>query len=102
MNVVQTAVLQGVDRHRSTGTAVTATPAGFTAQLVLQLLCLPHDYRFGVCRVGQLAVVAGVWAFQLLVSPLWLGKFRFGPAEWLWRTLTYVKLQPMVRRAEPC
>jgi len=25
-------------------------------------------------------------------------RFRFGPAEWLWRSLTYLSLQPMRRR----
>jgi uncharacterized protein len=45
----------------------------------------------------QLLVVAGVWTFQLIVSPIWLRYFRFGPAEWLWRSLTYWKRQPMVR-----
>jgi uncharacterized protein len=33
------------------------------------------------------------------VSPIWLQHFRFGPAEWLWRTLTYGQLQPMRREA---
>jgi uncharacterized protein len=43
----------------------------------------------------QLLVVAAIWAFQLIVSPLWLARFRFGPAEWLWRSLTYWRAQPM-------
>jgi uncharacterized protein len=30
-------------------------------------------------------------------SCAWLSHFRFGPAEWLWRSLTYGKLQPMRR-----
>jgi uncharacterized protein len=34
---------------------------------------------------------------QLIVSPLWLKHYRFGPVEWLWRTLTYMKRQPMRR-----
>jgi len=34
---------------------------------------------------------------QTLVSHLWLARFRFGPAEWLWRSLTYGKAQPMRR-----
>ena len=35
----------------------------------------------------QLIVVAAIWAFQLVVSQAWLGSYRFGPAEWLWRSL---------------
>ncbi|MDR3633239.1 MAG: DUF418 domain-containing protein [Isosphaeraceae bacterium] len=36
-----------------------------------------------------------VWAFQLWLSPVWLASFRYGPAEWVWRSLTYGKLQPL-------
>jgi uncharacterized protein len=42
-----------------------------------------------VDRTGQFAVAAGIWALQLLASPLWLRYFRYGPAEWLWRSLAY-------------
>jgi uncharacterized protein len=45
----------------------------------------------------QLLFVAAVWLVQLIVSPLWLSRFRFGPAEWLWRSLTYGQRQPMRR-----
>jgi uncharacterized protein len=40
-------------------------------------------------------VMAGVWAVNLIWSPLWLKYFQFGPAEWVWRSLTYWKKQPM-------
>ena len=40
-------------------------------------------------------VVIGIWIFQLLFSVAWLKKYRFGPAEWLWRSLTYRKRQPL-------
>lgn len=40
-------------------------------------------------------VVLGVWVFQLVFSSLWLHFFRFGPLEWLWRSLTYWKIQPL-------
>lgn len=33
-------------------------------------------------------IVIGVWALQLVWSPLWLRRFRMGPAEWGWRCLT--------------
>ncbi len=48
-------------------------------------------------RVQLLAVVAGIFVIQMIVSPLWLSVFRFGPFEWLWRSLTYWRLQPMRR-----
>ena len=43
-------------------------------------------------------LVLGIWLFQLLVSPIWLKNFLFGPLEWLWRCLTYGRLQPFVRK----
>lgn len=42
-------------------------------------------------------VVAAIWIFQLIVSPIWLRHFRFGPLEWCWRSLTYWRKQPMRR-----
>jgi uncharacterized protein len=44
-------------------------------------------------------VVLAIWVAQLIISPLWLRHYRFGPVEWLWRTLTYMKRQPMRRAA---
>ena len=40
-------------------------------------------------------VVVAIWIFQLIVSPIWLRHFRYGPLEWCWRSLTYWKRQPM-------
>ncbi len=40
-------------------------------------------------------VMAGVWAVNLTWSLIWLKYFQFGPAEWVWRSLTYWKRQPM-------
>jgi uncharacterized protein len=48
---------------------------------------------------GQLGVVAAIWVFQLIVSPIWLRHFRFGPAEWCWRSLTYWRRQAMRRQS---
>ena len=54
-----------------------------------------------VDRVGQAGVVVAVWAVQLVASPLWLRRFRYGPAEWAWRSLTYGTRLPLRRaRAE--
>jgi uncharacterized protein len=46
-------------------------------------------------RITQFIVVVSVWILQLLWSRPWLNKYRFGPLEWVWRSLTYMKRQPM-------
>jgi uncharacterized protein len=43
----------------------------------------------------QLGIVLAIWIVQLVASPMWLARYRFGPAEWLWRSLTYGERQPM-------
>ncbi len=61
-----------------------------TNYLLQTILCTTLFYGHGlgwfgsVDRVGQIGVVAAVWAVQLAASPLWLHWFRFGPAEWAW------------------
>lgn len=45
-------------------------------------------------------IVFAIWAVQLVISPIWLRHFQFGPAEWLWRYMTYGK-KPPFRREEP-
>ena len=48
-------------------------------------------------RVDQARLVILIWIIQLIVSPIWLSVFRFGPFEWLWRSLSYGKLQPILK-----
>lgn len=61
-------------------------------------------YGFGlglfgsVNRIGQLAIMVLIWAIQLAIAPWWLARFRYGPLEWGWRTLTYLSPQPLLRR----
>jgi uncharacterized protein len=75
----------------------------FTNYLMQTVICTTIFYGHGfglfgsVPRAGQFLIVLAVWAFQLWFSTFWLARFRFGPAEWLWRTLTYLKPQPMRR-----
>ena len=65
------------------------------------IICITIFYGHGLGlfgqmeRTGQVLVVLAVWAFQLIISPIWLKHYRFGPLEWFWRSLTYWKLQPM-------
>lgn len=45
----------------------------------------------------QWAIVVGVWALQLIWSPMWLSRFTMGPFEWLWRRLSYGRDLPLRR-----
>ena len=52
--------------------------------------------KFGALERYQLLfVVFSMWSINLILSPIWLHYFRFGPVEWAWRSLTYWKRQPM-------
>jgi uncharacterized protein len=46
-------------------------------------------------RIQLLYVVLPIWIAQLILSPIWLRHFRFGPMEWVWRSLTHWRRQPM-------
>jgi uncharacterized protein len=55
--------------------------------------------RFGLLRPAPvLALGVAVYVMQMQLSSLWLRQYRFGPIEWLWRTLMYGVRQPMKRR----
>ncbi|MEM7569390.1 MAG: DUF418 domain-containing protein [Pseudomonadota bacterium] len=55
-------------------------------------------YVLKVGFVGLTLIAFSVFAFQAALSWLWLQRFRYGPAEWIWRCLTYGQLLP-IRRA---
>jgi uncharacterized protein len=63
-----------------------------------------YGYGFGMFgRVGVTPVIVWGTAFyiaQLAFSRWWLGRFRFGPFEWVWRSLTYGRRQPILYRRE--
>jgi len=50
-----------------------------------------------VDRAGQMLIVVGIWLFLLVLAPLWLRFFQYGPVEWLWRWATYGD-RPRLRR----
>ena len=62
---------------------------------VLLLTVLLADVA--VNRSGILLFCLGVWVLQLWWSQAWLSRFRFGPAEWLWRVATYRRGQRLRR-----
>ena len=72
----------------------------YLAQTVIGLIVLTvllGDFDI-VNRGLVLVFVIAVWALQLWWSQAWMGRFLFGPAEWLWRVATYRSGQPLRRR----
>ena len=80
----------------------TALSNYFLQTIICTLFFYGHGLGFfgWLSRKEQFVFVVGVWIVQLIVSIFWLKLFRFGPFEWIWRCLTYRKLQPMMRGSE--
>ena len=61
-------------------------------------------YGYGLGLYGRVGVAAGlpmtlaIFMVQVFLSRWWLQRFRMGPIEWVWRTASYGRLQPMLVR----
>jgi len=72
----------------------------FTNYILQSIIGTLVFFGYGLGMYGQVdrtflaMLTLAVWTFQILLSLWWLGRFRFGPLEWLWRSLTYRRLQP--------
>ncbi len=96
--LVERGVLSGVTR-----VLANAGRMALTNYLCQTLICTTIFYWYGFGLFGtfnnvqRLGVVLAVYGVEAAWSTWWLSRFRFGPMEWLWRTLTYWKPQPMRR-----
>jgi uncharacterized protein len=69
--------------------------------LLQSVICTMIFYSYGLGLFGTvgparlLLPTVGIYAVQTIVSSWWLEHFRFGPAEWVWRSLTYGRAQEM-------
>jgi uncharacterized protein len=76
-----------------------------TTYLTQSLISVTLFYHFGLGWYGHatypgvFAITVVVFSAQMCVSVWWLNRFRFGPMEWVWRSMAYLKRQPM--RREP-
>ena len=72
-----------------------------TNYLLQSIICTTIFYGYGLALYGRIGVAAGIvlamtiYLLQVLFSRWWLHHFRYGPMEWLWRTLTYGHRQPI-------
>ncbi|MGN6278970.1 MAG: DUF418 domain-containing protein [Sphingomonas sp.] len=76
----------------------------FSNYLGTTIVCTTLFYGYGFGLYGELSraslycVVVLIWLTMLIWSAPWLARFRYGPFEWLWRSLARRRLQPMVRQ----
>lgn len=74
-----------------------------TNYLLQSIVCTLIFYGYGLGLFGKVGAAAGlgltilIYLLQIPFSHWWLSRFSYGPAEWLWRSLTYLKPQPMRR-----
>lgn len=72
-----------------------------TNYLLQTVICTTLFYGYGFRLYSKIGIAGGIlltmviYAIQIPLSKWWLSRFRFGPMEWLWRSATYLKLQPM-------
>jgi uncharacterized protein len=99
-------IVRGMQSPSLSGGLRLLAPAGrmaltnYLAQSVV-LTFIFSGYGLGyfeqLSRAWQVPVVLGFYALQVAASHWWLGRFRFGPMEWLWRAATYLQWPPMRR-----
>jgi len=71
--------------------------------LTQSIVCTLIFYGYGLGLFGKVGHAAGIaltfviYLLQIPLSHWWMKRFYYGPAEWLWRSLTYLKPQPMKR-----
>ena len=65
-----------------------------THSLVALIIFVLLGYWGQLARHELYYIVFAVWAVQIVLSPIWLKHFHFGPVEWLWRYLTYGQAPP--------
>ncbi|MEO6499426.1 MAG: DUF418 domain-containing protein [Mucilaginibacter sp.] len=76
---------------------------GLTTYMLQTLFGLVYFYHFGFGMAGRLGLAQAVgsgmlfYMIQVIIARWWMSRFRFGPVEWAWRSLTYLKWQPMLK-----
>lgn len=79
----------------------------FTNYLMQSVICTTIFYGYGfgqferLTRTQQMGIVVAIWTFQIVFSWIWLRIFRIGPLEWIWRSFSYLRFQPFLRRRVP-
>ncbi len=88
-------------KTRSVGIFASAGKMALSVYLTQSIILTLIFYSYGLGLFNTIGIAAAqllaltIFALQVLISILWMRNFRFGPFEWLWRSLTYRKMQLM-------
>lgn len=100
-------ILLALERERSRAILAHLAPVGRMAlsnYLLQSVICSLLFYSFGLGLYDKLGPAAGalltvaIFTAQIGLSRAWFTRFQFGPVEWLWRSLTYGRSQPMRKK----
>ena len=75
----------------------------YLAQSIVLVFAFSH---YGLGLWGRISpsvawpLIIAFYAIEVAWSNWWLANFKFGPAEWIWRSMTYGKLQPMIKETK--
>jgi uncharacterized protein len=78
---------------------------GLTSYLSQSVFGIWLFYGIGLGLIGRIGLASGIalglafYVLQVFLSRWWLQRFSMGPVEWLWRTATWFRLQPLARPA---
>lgn len=81
---------------------------GLTVYLTQTVFGLGIFYGIGLGMLGKMGVAAAIgwgvafFVVQIILARAWMRRLTMGPVEWLWRSLTYFKLQPIRQKAHTC
>jgi uncharacterized protein len=65
---------------------------------VLDLLGSGYGFGLRIRPLFYLPAALLLFGLEAAASSAWLARYRYGPLEWLWRSLTYARIQPLARR----
>ncbi len=92
--------------HRRLEPLAAAGRMALSNYITQSIVCTLIFYSYGLGLFGQVGAFVGlllsltIWLVQLVISVVWLKRFRFGPLEWVWRSLTYGAPQTMVPKTQ--
>ena len=96
-------LVQKEEWHRRLAPLANVGRSSLSNYVFQSVICTLIFYNYGLGLIGRVDLPLGliltvvIFLVQIWLSKWWFDRYQFGPLEWLWRTLTYGKRQPLRR-----